>query len=356
MQTVYAELADRAWSGSFQEIMDAGGTPHKRIVKGRAYWYWHPATRNGYRPPARYLGPDTPEIRRRIETRVERAEARKDRIGMVRALRAGGVPAPDGLSGNVLAALAEADAFRLRAVVVGSVAFQCYAPMLGFRVRGATARTGDVDIGQFPAISIAVDDRIEPDLLSVLKSVDPAFEAVPSPFDPRRTLRYAIRGGSAERFVVDVLAPMRGPPQDRPVHLPALEGDAQPLRFLDFLLYREIEALVLHGTGIPVKTPSPERFAVHKLLVAARRPADPASRAKARKDLEQAALLIRVLASDRPEELQDAWEELRARGPAWREAADRGWKGLPGDVRDLLPLPDVPEDVANDVSRAPETT
>ncbi len=132
--------------------------------------------------------------------------------------------------------------------------------MLGFRAPGAAARTGDVDIGQFPAISIAVEDRIEPDLLSVLNSVDPAFEAVQSPFDPSRTLRYAIRSGSVERFVVDVLAPMRGPPRDRPVHPPTLEGDARPLRFLDFLLYREIVALVLHGTGIPVKVPAPERF------------------------------------------------------------------------------------------------
>lgn len=356
MQTVYAELADRAWTGSFREIMDAGGTPHKRTVKGRDYWYWHPATRNGRRPPARYLGPDMPEIRRRIEARVERAEARKDRIGMVRALRAAGMPIPDGLSGNVLAALADAGAFRLRAAVVGSLAFQCYPPMLGFRTPGAAARTGDVDIGQFPAISIAVGDRIEPDLLSVLKSVDPAFEAVPSPFDPRRTLRYAVRGGSEERFVVDVLAPMRGPPLDRPVHLPALEGDAQPLRFLDFLLYQEIEALVLHGAGIPVKVPAPERFAVHKLLVAARRRTDSTGRIRARKDLEQAALLVRVLASDRPEELRQAWEELRARGPSWRKAADRGREDLPTDVQDLLPLPDAPARTGNDASRASETT
>ena len=110
--------------------MDAGGTPHKRVVNGRRYWYWHPATRSGHRPPAKYLGPDTPDIHRRIEARVERAEARKDRIGMVRALRAGRMPAPDGLSGNVLAALADA------------VAFQCYLPVPGFRAPAAPARTG----------------------------------------------------------------------------------------------------------------------------------------------------------------------------------------------------------------------
>ncbi len=349
IQTVYAELAGRAWTGSFQEIMQAGGTPHRRTVKGRNYWYWHPAMRNGKRPTARYLGPDTDEIRRRIENRTELANARKDRISMVRALRAGGVPGPDGLSGNVLAALSEAGAFRLRAVVVGSLAFQCYAPLLGFVANGVIARTGDVDIGQFPSVSLAVEDRIEPDLLSVLKRVDPAFEAVPSPFDGRRTLRYAIRGGREERFVVDVLAPMRGPPQDAPVHLPALEGDGRPLRFLDFLLYGEIEALVLHGPGIPVKVPAPERFAVHKLLVADRRRKDPAGVAKARKDLEQSAVLVRILGSDRPQELQYAWDELLARGPSWRASARRSRDRLPADAQALLPLQDTTEKGSPDV-------
>ena len=343
IQTVYAELAHRTWAGNFQEVMAAGGTPHKRTVKGRDYWYWHPPMRNGKRPSARYLGPDTDEIRTRIENRAELASARKDRISMVRSLRAGGVPGPDGLSGNVLAALAEAGAFRLRAVVVGSLAFQCYAPMLGFVPDSGSARTGDVDISQFPSISLAVEDKMEPDLLSVLKGVDPAFEAVPSPFDPRRTLRYAIRGGREERFVVDVLAPMRGPPQDAPVHLPALEGDAQPLRFLDFLIYDEIEALVLHGPGVPVKVPAPERFAVHKLLVADRRRKDPSSVARIRKDLTQAAQLVRVLGADRPDELRHAWTELLERGPSWRASALRSRHLLDDAVRKLLQHPDSPE-------------
>lgn len=145
-------------------------------------------------------------------------------------------------------------------------AAMCWLPLLGFRVPGTLARTGYVDIGQFRAVLIAVDDRTEPDSLAVLKSVDPAFDAVPSPLDPIRTFRYAVRGESKERFVVDVQVPMRGPTRDQPVHLPAPEGHTPPLRFLAFLLLQEIEALVLHGTGIPVKVPTPERFAVHKLL------------------------------------------------------------------------------------------
>ncbi|MXY34185.1 MAG: hypothetical protein F4Y60_08885 [Boseongicola sp. SB0664_bin_43] len=342
IQTLHAELADRAWTGSFEEIMDAGGSAHVKTVKGRRYWYWQSLTRNGARPPARYLGPDTPVLRRRISERTGVADARKERVNMVRSLRAGRIPGPDALSGNVLAALSKAGAFRLRAVVVGSLAFQCYAPMLGFTAPGAMARTGDVDVGQFPAISIAVRDRIEPDLISVLKSADSRFEAVPSPFDPRSTLRYAIRDGSQERFAVDILAPLRGPPRDRPVHLPALGGDAQPLRFLDFLIYQEIEAVVLHGPGIPVKVPAPERFAVHKLLVASRRRKDASGLDKARKDMAQADILCRVLVQDRPDDLIDAWSEFLDRGPAWRAAVAQPWKTLPDEVKDVLPPPDVP--------------
>ncbi len=179
--------------------MDADGSAHIKTVRGRKYWYWQSPSRNGARPPARYLGPDTPVLRRRIEERGGIADARKERADMVRSLRAARMPGPDALSGNVLAALAEAGAFRLRAVLVGSLAFQCYPPMLGFRPSAVLARTGDVDIGQFPAISIAVEDRMEPDLPAVLKTVNSRFEAVPSPFDPSSVLRYAIRYGRQER-------------------------------------------------------------------------------------------------------------------------------------------------------------
>ena len=236
----------------------------------------------------------------------------------------------------------DAGAFRLRAAVVGSLAFQFYVPMLVFMTPGAVSRTGDVDVGQIPAILIAVQNRIEPDLLSVLKTADSRFEAVPSPFDPRSILRYAIRDGSQERFAVDILAPLRGPPRDRPVHLPALGRDAQPLRFLDFLVYQEIEAVVLHGPGIPVKVPAPERFAVHKLLVASRRRPNASGRDKARKDLAQADILCRVLVRDRPDDLIDAWNEFLDRGPAWRAAVAQSWKMLPDKVKEVLPSPDVP--------------
>ncbi len=266
---------------------------------------------------------------------------------MVRSLRAARMPGPDALSGNVLAALAEAGAFRPRAVLVGSLAFQCYPPMLGFRPSAVLARTGDVDIGQLSAISIAVKDRMEPDLPAVLKTVDSRFEAVPSPFDPHSVLRYALRDGRQERLSVDILTPLRGPPRDRSVHRPALGGEGQPLRFLDFLIYQEIEAVVLHGPGLPVKVPAPERFAVHKLLVASRRRPDAVGRGKARKDLAQADILCRVLGQDRPYDLADAWKEIVSRGPAWAQAAERGKEGLSPEAREFLPSAETPHRSGN---------
>ena len=111
VHTLYADLADRAWTGDFLEIAEAGGTPYKRTEKGRSYWYWQPPTINGSRPSARYLGPDSPEVRQRIQEREALADARKDRIELVRALRAARRPVPDGLTGRVVAALAGAEPF-----------------------------------------------------------------------------------------------------------------------------------------------------------------------------------------------------------------------------------------------------
>lgn len=200
IQTMYAELVDRAWSGDFAELMAAGGSPYTRDVDGRLYWYWRPPTTAAPRPSPRYLGPDSPDMQRRIQTQRDLAALKKERASLVRALRSAHMPAPDRLSGSVLAALAAAGAFWLRAALIGSLAFQCYPPLLGIRLPAALVRTGDLDIGQFHAVAIAVDDALDTDLLSVLRTVDSRFEAVPSALDSRRPMRYALRVGTQEVF------------------------------------------------------------------------------------------------------------------------------------------------------------
>jgi len=59
--------------------------------------------------------------------------------------------------------------------------------------------------------------------------------------------------GPGNNFQVEFLTPNRGPDdhEGKPVRMPALGGAAAlPLRFLDFLIYQPIRAVLLHGAGV----------------------------------------------------------------------------------------------------------
>lgn len=340
IQTLYADLVEKAWTGDMARLVEGmpGSAYSRQDGKGRRYWYWQPPTgEDGVRPSAVYLGRDSEKLRRRIAAMAgPKAPAMRDRRDMVRALRAARLPSPDRLTGEAMAAMAEAGVFRLRAAVVGAVAFQCYPGLLGVRLPASLSRTSDLDLAQFHSVAVAVEDEIAADLEAVLKKVDPRFAAVADPFDSRRTLRYALREDGQEIYSVDVLSPLRGPDRGRVTYLRALRSNARLLRFLDFLLYQEINAVALHGPGIPVNVPAPERFGLHKLLVAQMRAAIPRSQAKAAKDIQQAAALIDALRRQRPHDVADAWEELLDRGPSWRRKAARGLTRLPEGMRAWL--------------------
>ena len=335
IQTIFADLVHRAWTGNLSALTSQGGSAYTREARGRLYWYWQPPTAaDGNRPSAKYIGPDNDQTHAHLQHLKDHAENLRQRRDMVRALRAARLPVPDRMSGDIMAAMAEAGVFRLRATVIGSVAFQTYSGLLGYHLPASFSRTGDLDIAQFQSIAIAVEDKIEGDLESVLKTVDPRFSAVPYSMDGRKTMRYALRVGGDERFSVDVLSPMRGPDRAKTGSLPALQSDAQFLRYLDFLLYQETTSVALHGAGIPIRVPDPTRYALHILIVSQmRRQDDPQSAAKSRKDLDQAHALISILAVQRPDDLKDLWHELCERGTSWRAKATASLAQLPEDVR-----------------------
>jgi hypothetical protein len=99
--------------------------------------------------------------------------------------------------------------------------------------------------------------------------------------------------------------------------LPALGVSAQSLHFLNFLIAEPVRIPLLYRSGVLVQAPRPERYAIHKLIVADRR-RDGSDALKARKDRAQAAFLIDVLAEERPEDLAEAHRTALANGPAWR--------------------------------------
>jgi len=64
----------------------------------------------------------------------------------------------------------------------------------------------------------------------------------------------------------------------------------------------------------------------HKLLIASRRPA--VEENKRKKDLRQAAALLRVLVDERPGDVRLAGEDLAPRGSHWSKGANAGLLGL----------------------------
>ena len=136
--------------------------------------------------------------------------------------------------------------------------------------------------------------------------------------------------------MVEFLTPAFGEERVKP--LPALGVSAQALNYLNYLIAEPIAAVALYRSGILVQLPRPERFAIHKLIVADRRHGGP-DQAKARKDRGQAAFLISVLAEDRPDDLREAFIDALSRGPRWRERLDASLARLPetaGILRGLV--------------------
>ncbi|MGE3248424.1 MAG: GSU2403 family nucleotidyltransferase fold protein [Parvibaculaceae bacterium] len=325
-QTTYAELLERCANAAFDEAFAEDGAFTAKIIKGRRYWYFQTGAGDARRQ--RYVGAETPEILERIAHHREARNDERERRALVSALvRSFNLPRPIPEIGNVVAALTNAGIFRLRGVLVGTVAYQTYSAMLGVRIASTLLETGDVDIAQFKNVSVAVEDSTR-SALEILKEVDKTFRAVPHAVDGRRATSYVAKGG----LRVEFLTPNEGEETGQPQSLPALRTDAQPLRFLDFLIHDPEPAVILHNAGILVQVPAPARFALHKLIVSRRRREGLAKRDK---DVQQASLLLKVLAEKRPYELKLAWEEVFERGPTWRKLLLEGLSTIGGHTLDL---------------------
>lgn len=333
-QTMFAELLQRSLDAEFDDMFDVRGTFRRKKSKDR--FYWHHQLRVGEKVVSRYVGPVTDKsITDRVNRFTQIKSDYKRRQEMVRALAAAGVPTPDSISGAVVEAIWKAGFFRLRGVLVGTLAYQTYAGTLGVRLAGRTLMTQDADFAQFWGISENIDDSIPPPL-TVLRKVDETFAEVARIDDPFVSTQYRNSIG----YRVDFLTPNRGSDdhQSRPAKMKALGGTgAQPLRHLDFLIHEPERSVMLYGGGVAVSVPRAERFAVHKLIVAVERQ----DQTKSGKDILQAQSLIEALSRKRPLELAAAWQNAWDAGTRWKEKMDAGRERLSETAR--LALSDVLE-------------
>ena len=308
------------------------GTVEERVRNGRSYLY--DRFRLGSEMKSRYLGEGTLELRARlaraVDLKAEGEERRKTMARLARVLRAEGLIGTDRDTGSLLLAFARAGLFRLGGTLVGTAAFALYQGELGVRYTSDDlAQTGDIDFASFERLSVALGDRVEEDPGDILQSLK--FDPVPGLQD-RQVWKWRQSRGDA---MVEFLTPAFGDESVKP--LPALGVSAQALNYLNFLIAEPIPAVALYRSGILVQIPRPERFALHKLIVADRRQGGP-DQAKSRKDRAQAAFLIEALAQDRPDDLREAWQDARSCGPRWRERLDSSLARMPATKAVLVGL------------------
>ena len=313
LQTLYADLVQQAHNAPAE-----AGSVYKQTVKGIDYLYAR--TTVGAARRDRFLGrADDPIVQARAEAARREGKNAAERRNIVRILRGQGVPGATTELGRVLDALADAGLFR-EAVLVGTAAYQCYSPILGVVLPSAAMMTQDADLAT-ASLVLTADDP-ETSLETILKRADETFTPVPTL--KRNALPSHFR--SASGFLVDLLTPQLRRSDSNPMPLKGLQAGAVPLQHMGWLIETPIQAVALHGAGVPVRVPAPARYAVHKLIIAQKREVNAAKRSK---DLLQAKLVGEALATTDPWAWKDALDDARSRGKSgWRQPIDRSLKEI----------------------------
>ena len=307
LQTTYRDLLDRHVRRPTPEIEGS-----ILCVQNKGSTYWVARRRMGNAVYERRIGPDTDAVRARAEV-IKRQNENLVEWGrgtsqLVAQLRAARMPTPTTGTGKLINALSRAGLFRSGGVLAGTHAFGLYALELGIRLHDSLAQTEDVDIAAAKRVRVVTDKGTN--LAASLDGL--GLRPVAGPGDP-----HPVRWETTDGVVLDILTPrQRG--AESIVRHEGLGVWAQALPYLEFSLVGPIDAVVLYREGVHVKIPSPERYAIHKLIVASARTGT--HRAKVEKDLAQAAALIAALVEGRPYELSVALAEARGHGPKWRAA------------------------------------
>jgi hypothetical protein len=238
---------------------------------------------------------DDPEVGARVEALRGRILSAAAAIRQVRILARAGFAPVDRKAYSTLASLYNHGVFRAGALLIGSHAFGALINALG--VKAVAYSTEDVDIARREALALSD----VPPFIEMLRATGIEYLEVPRVERRAPATSFAERGGS--RLRVDLLVPSDG--DDYPtVAVPELKAHAKGLPYLAYLLgvSQEVPILSPHGVVL-VRVPVPERYAIHKLIVAQQRGK---TDARPEKDLRQAAVLIEALVERFPGAVEDA--------------------------------------------------
>lgn len=290
LHTHYAEVKERVRS----EPTLLPGTPGSLTLRsgtGAGYWY------RRYKAVAArevedFVGREDDDSAR--DTMQQRIEAALWIQSQVRQLRTLGMQVADKDAARLLVELHNRRLFEGGLVLVGTLAFMSLLNELG--AVAVAARTQDIDLARRQALKLAVPvpflETVQATLLGSLPVPGLARGAPPT----------SVKRPGSEGLRVDLLAPGTEIGAIRPV--PELAWHAQTIPFFDYLLDEPRGGAVLAGGHcVPVNLPQPARFVWHKLYSSIQRASDTA---KARKDLQQAAVLAATLAESEDGVLEEA--------------------------------------------------
>lgn len=299
LTTLYDSLAHQVAAG-LPVIAGTPGTISTRSNQANDTFFVHRYSDGANKPIERYIGraADAEAVKRVAQLERDIAEINAV-LTEARILIREGYQAADKPSFVTLATLHLHHLFQLGATLIGSHAFGALTNQLGIRTAGY--KTEDLDVARRDAL--ALENPI--DFLQILKGTGINFVEVPRLTVKEPSTSFKEVGKS--KFIVDLLAPSR----DNCIGLipvPELNAHAATLPYLAYLLGRTHMGVLLGATGIcPVRLPTPERFAIHKLIVSQLRDKRDA---KIDKDIYQASTLLAGLAELFPGAIHEAVREM----------------------------------------------
>jgi hypothetical protein len=317
-QTAYAGLDDAARQADLnRSVADLPGGFAKKVVAGRAYWYYQVKSPDG-KPRQSYVGPDDAPTQALIRQHADPASklARQQLVRLGRAALELGCADIPAKHARVIERLTNAGLFSAGGILVGTHAFLSYQNMLGVSWSEGAA-TLDLDFAHAGRnVSLALPENLEIDTRAAIESLQMGF----MPNQKHTSFKKA----DEPDFDLDFLT-SRGRAGDEPVTVPRLQLTLQPLRFMELSLQDPVRSTLLSRSGpMVVNLPRPERYALHKLLVYGERPQ--AQRTKARKDVAQAAALMDYLLLHDAEDIARMWLDVNLRGPGWKRRLSEGFQ------------------------------
>jgi hypothetical protein len=321
-QTAYAQLLDAALGAEHvRGFSDLQGSFNQKMVKGHRYWYFQFTEPSGKLHQV-YVGPDGEPVQR-LMAQKEAPSAAAALGPLARSAMALGNTAVLPRHFRVIRRLAEYGFFRAGGVLIGTHAFIAFGNSLGVRW-GDASRTQDIDSADAgKKLSLLLPNSVEVRTDEAVTSLEMGFLPV-SALSGKTGGTFLIP--SEPDFRLDFLTPLhRG--GDAPYNHPQLHVTLQPLPFMEFSLEGVEQAVLFCNEGaVLVNVPSPERYALHKLVVYGERAGS--FRVKSGKDLMQAACLLNFLWDHRRHSLEEALSDILTRGKGWHARLKQGAAAL----------------------------